>query len=98
ESLEQLGRGLDGIVVARVLATRAIPGANRVHLVDVDAGDGEALQIGCGAFNMTPGDLVPLATVGTVMPNGMPIARRKLVGEWSNGMLCSSPELGLGGD
>lgn len=98
ESLEQLGRGLDGIVVARVLETRAIPGANRVHVVEVDAGDGEALQIVCGAFNMETGDLVPLATVGTTMPNGIAIGRRKLAGEWSNGMLCSSPELGLGGD
>ena len=35
------------------------------------AGDGEALQICCGAFNMAVGDLVPLATLGTVMPNGM---------------------------
>ena len=44
------------------------------------------------------GDLVPLATLGTVMPNGMEIGRRKLRGEWSNGMLCSPRELGLGDD
>ena len=43
---------------------------------------------------MAVGDLVPLATVGTVMPNGMEIGRRKLRGEWSNGMLCSARELG----
>ena len=60
----------------------------------MDAGDGEALQICCGAFNMAAGDLVPLATLGTVMPGGMEIARRKLRGEWSNGMLCSAVELG----
>ena len=69
-----------------------------MQLVDVDAGDGEALQICCGAFNMAVGDLVPLATLGTTMPNGMEIARRKLRGEWSNGMLCSPPELDLPGD
>ena len=70
------------------------PNADKIQLVDVDAGDGEALQIGCGAFNMAVGDLVPLATVGTTMPNGMEIGRRKLRGEWSNGMLCSRPRAG----
>ena len=98
EQLDRLGEGLDGIVVARVLATRPHPNADKIQLVDVDAGDGEALQIACGAFNMRPGDLVPLATVGTVMPSGLEIGRRKLRGEWSNGMLCSARELGLGSD
>src|SRR5205807_2211780 len=71
---------------------------DRIQLVDVDAGDGMALQICCGAFNMRRGDLVPLAALGTVMPNGLEIARRKLRGEWSNGMLCSGVELGLDAD
>ena len=52
----------------------------------------------CGAFNMQVGDLVPLATVGTTMPNGMQIGRRKILGEASNGMLCSPVELGMGSD
>src|SRR3954463_9485764 len=98
EEMLRIGPGPDGIVVARVLDLRRHPDADRIQLVDVDAGDGEALQICCGAFNMTVGDLVPLATLGTVMPNGMAIARRKLRGQWSNGMLCSPPEIGLSGD
>lgn len=98
ESLDRLGEGLDGIVVARVLDLRPHPDADRIQLVDVDAGDGEAQQVCCGAFNMSIGDHVPLATVGTTMPDGMEIARRKMRGEWSNGMLCSSQELGLGAD
>ncbi|MFV1991081.1 MAG: YtpR family tRNA-binding protein, partial [Acidimicrobiales bacterium] len=97
EEMDTFG-GLESIVVAKVLETRAHPQADRIQLVDVDAGDGEALKIVCGAFNMQPGDLIPLATLGTVMPNGMEIARRKMRGEWSNGMLCSSTELGLGAD
>jgi phenylalanyl-tRNA synthetase beta chain len=96
EGTEVVAAPLPGIVVARVLATRPHPAADRIQLVDVDLGDGEALQICCGAFNMKPGDLVPLATIGTVMPSGLPIGRRKLRGEWSNGMLCSAPELALG--
>ncbi|MFL6205497.1 MAG: phenylalanine--tRNA ligase subunit beta [Acidimicrobiales bacterium] len=98
EELERIGEGLDGIVVAKVLETRPIEGANKIHLVIVDAGDGEPLEVGCGAFNMQAGDLVPLAPVGTVMPGGMEIGRRKMAGVWSNGMLCSARELGLGGD
>ena len=98
ESIEYPGAGLDGIVVARVLSLRPHPNADKIQLVDVDPGDGEALQICCGAFNMAEGDLVPLATLGTTMPGGMEIARRKLRGEWSNGMLCSGSELGLDGD
>ncbi len=98
EELEHVGRGWDGIVVAKVLETRAIPGAKTIHQVVVDAGDGEPVEVGCGAFNMTVGDLVPLATLGTVMPNGMAVGQRKMAGVVSNGMLCSPTELGLGGD
>ena len=98
EEETRLGEGLDGIVVAEVLDLRPHPDADRIQLVDVDRGDGEALQICCGAFNMSVGDRVPLATLGTVMPDGMEIARRKMRGQWSNGMLCSAHELGLGDD
>ncbi|HLY81638.1 MAG TPA: hypothetical protein VKQ71_01575, partial [Acidimicrobiales bacterium] len=95
DGVEQIGTSLDGIVVARVLDLRPHPDADKVQLVDVDAGTGEPLQIVCGAFNMAVGDLVPLATMGTVMPSAMEIGRRKVRGQWSNGMLCSAAELGL---
>jgi phenylalanyl-tRNA synthetase beta chain len=95
EDLVMLGEGLDGIVLAQVLELRKHPNADRMQLVDVDLGDGHALQVCCGAFNMSVGDVIPLATVGTVMPNGMKIERAKKRGEWSNGMLCSATELGL---
>ena len=93
-----VGGSLDGVVVARVLQVRPHPDADRVRLVDVDAGDGEALQIVCGAPNVVADALVPLATVGTVLPGGMEIAVRKMRGEVSNGMLCSASELELGED
>ncbi|MBV14120.1 MAG: phenylalanine--tRNA ligase subunit beta [Actinobacteria bacterium] len=98
ESMSVVGEGLDGIVVARVIEVGPHPDADRIQLVQVDVGDGEALQICCGAFNMSVGDLVPLATLGTVMPDGMEIARRKMRGEWSNGMLCSPTEIAMGDD
>ena len=98
EEVVPIGEGLDGIVVARVLDLRPHPDADRIQLVDVDAGDGESLQVCCGAFNMSVGDLVPLATIGAVMAGGMEISRRQLRGEWSNGMICSGPEVNLGDD
>ncbi|HEX9682384.1 MAG TPA: phenylalanine--tRNA ligase subunit beta [Acidimicrobiales bacterium] len=98
EQQVHIGSMLDGIVVAEVLELRAHPRADRIQLVDVDAGDGEALQICCGAFNMSVGDRVPLATLGTTMPDGMTIERRKMRGEWSNGMLCAADEIGFGSD
>jgi len=98
EDLVHIGANLDGIVVARVLEVRPHPSADRIQLVDVDAGDGNALQICCGAFNMAAGDLVPLATLGTTMADGRTIERRKLRGQWSNGMLCSARELEMSDD
>ena len=98
ESIERIGEGLDGIVTAKVLELRKHPDADKIQLVDVDLGNGEALQICCGATNLSVGDVVPLATLGTTMPDGMEIARRKMRGEWSNGMLCSGRELALGED
>ena len=98
EGVEAFGEGLGDVIVARVLATRPHPNADKVQVVDVDAGDGEALQIVCGAFNFAAGDIVPLAPVGARLPNGMKIGRRNVRGEWSNGMLCSGTELALNSD
>ena len=98
EEMTVTGEGLDGIVLAKVLDLRPHPDADKIQLVDVDMGDGEALQVCCGAFNMSVGDLIPFATIGTVMPNGMEIAQRKMRGEISNGMCCSAAEIGFGDD
>ena len=98
ESIHQIGTSLGGIVVAQVLEIRPHPDADKICLVDVDLGDGEALQICCGATNMAVGDRVPLATIGTEMPSGMLIAPRKMRGQASNGMLCSGREMEIGDD
>ena len=88
----------DSVVLGRVLELRPHPDADRIQLVEVDDGSGTTLQVCCGAFNMAVGDLVPLARVGTVMPSGLEIARRKLRGQASEGMCCSEVELELGDD
>ena len=88
----------DSVVLGRVLELRPHPDADRIQLVEVDDGSGTTLQVCCGAFNMAVGDLVPLARVGTVLPSGLEIARRKLRGQDSEGMCCSEIELELGDD
>lgn len=98
ESVETVGTPVKGVVVARVLRTQRHPDAAKVHRVYVDAGDGVELHVWCGAFNMKPGDLIPLATLGTNMPDGRVITPRGILGIESQGMLCSSIELGLGSD
>ncbi|HYE80504.1 MAG TPA: phenylalanine--tRNA ligase subunit beta, partial [bacterium] len=86
EGLERVGEGLEGVVVARALDVRPHPRADRVRLVDVDAGRGSALQVVCGAPNVAAGQLVALATVGAVLPGDLRVDRRQVRGEWSNGM------------
>ena len=97
EGVERVGEGLGGVVVSRVLEVGAIAGADRIRRVVVDAG-GEPIQVVCGAFNFGVGDLVPFAGVGTVLPGGFEIGRRKMRGVESNGMLCSGRELALSED
>src|SRR5690606_14935205 len=70
----------------------------KVQRVWVDAGDGRQRHVWCGAHNFAPGDVVPLAQLGTTMPDGRTITRRGILGIDSEGMLCSARELGLGDD
>ena len=98
EGIEHFSSDLDGVVVARVAEIRPIPGADRIRLVEVDAGGGALLDVVCGAWNFDVGDIVPLATVGARLPGGVEIARREMRGVVSNGMICSGRELGLGTD
>ncbi len=98
DAIERVGADLSGIVVARVLAAAPHPDSDHLWVTQVDAGGAEPLQVICGAPNVEAGVLYPFAPVGTTMPNGMKIERRKIRGELSNGMLCSARELDLGGD
>ncbi|MGH9018535.1 MAG: phenylalanine--tRNA ligase subunit beta, partial [Acidimicrobiales bacterium] len=89
EGVRHVGAGLDDVVVARVLEIAPIAGADKIRQVMVDAGDGQPLSVVCGAWNFAVDDLVPLAPVGSVLPGDFAIARRKMKGVTSNGMLCS---------
>lgn len=82
--------------VGQVVAVEPHPNADRLRVCRVDVGDGAPLQIVCGAPNVAAGQLVPVALAGAVMPGGTRLARAKLRGVESNGMICSALELELG--
>ncbi|MFM7686717.1 MAG: phenylalanine--tRNA ligase beta subunit-related protein, partial [Actinomycetota bacterium] len=98
EEVRRVGGTVSGVVTARVLRTERHPDAAKVHRVWVDTGDGVERHVWCGAFNMAAGDIIPLATPGTVMPDGRAIEPKPILSIPSQGMLCSARELGLGDD
>ncbi len=98
EGIERPAEALKGVVVGQILASEKHPNADKLSVTKVDAGQGSPLQIVCGAKNYKVGDKVPVATVGTKLPNGVEIKQAALRGVDSHGMLCSSKELGLSED
>ncbi len=97
ESVETSRAGFAGVVVGKILDRRPHPDAGRLALCTVSTGD-RAFPVVCGAPNLRPGDLVPFAPVGAVLPGGDVIRSARIRGEVSEGMLCSEAELGLGED
>lgn len=94
EGIEQIGGGLDQVVVARVVEKTQHPNADKLSLCKVDNGR-EVLDVVCGAQNFKQGDTVALAQIGAVLPGDFKIKRSKIRGEESCGMLCSEKELAL---
>lgn len=97
DEVVDLGAGVEGVVIARVLEVWQHPNADRLRVTRVDAG-GVPVQVVCGAPNVEAGRYYPFAPVGATLPGGLEIRKAKLRGEVSEGMLCSARELGLGRD
>ncbi len=95
DAVESVGGGLEKVVVGYVRSAVRHPNADRLSLCEVEAG-GPVLSVVCGAPNVAAGKRYPFAAVGVTLPNGITLERRKIRGEYSEGMLCSAKELGLG--
>lgn len=93
-AVESRGQGMEKIVVGRIQNVARHPNADKLSLTQVEI-PGETLQIVCGAKNIAPGDIVPVALPGTTLPGGLQINRAKIRGVESNGMICSESELGI---
>ena len=94
------GSDLTGpLVVAKVLAIEELTGNKKaIRYVELDCGEKESRFVICGASNFAVGDLVVAALPGAVLPGNFAISARETYGKTSNGMICSSRELGLGED
>lgn len=95
EALEPAAPPFSGVVVAEILSAEKHPQADKLRVCRVATGQGEPLQIVCGAPNARAGLKSALAVVGARLPGGLDIKAAKLRGVESAGMLCSAKELGL---
>ncbi len=95
DGIEPLHHDLGQVIVAEVVEVSRHPNADRLSLCQVNTGSA-VVRVVCGAKNVTAGRRYPFAAVGTTLPGGLTLERRKIRGEYSEGMLCSARELGLG--
>lgn len=100
ETFEEVKGGLKGLVIGEVLHTEPHPNADKLKITRVSTGNGEPLQIVCGAPNVAPGQKVVVATTGTTIypREGAPLTMKiaKIRGVESHGMICAEDEIGLG--
>lgn len=99
ETVQTVKGGLEGLVVGHVLTCAPHANSDHLHVTTVDVGQGEPLQIVCGAPNVAAGQKVVVATLGTVLYDGdesFTIKRSKIRGVESFGMLCAEDEIGVG--
>ena len=95
EALEASAPAFSGVVVAEIVSAEKHPQADKLRVCSVSTGQGEPLQIVCGAANARAGLKSALAVVGAKLPGDLTIKAAKLRGVDSAGMLCSAKELGL---
>ncbi|MCL4425058.1 MAG: phenylalanine--tRNA ligase subunit beta [Firmicutes bacterium] len=87
--------GARGVVVARIVTLRPHPNSDRLLVAAVSAGESGG-QVVTGATNIKPGDCVPWAAPGAILPGNWAIGTTDLRGVRSEGMLLSETELLLG--
>jgi phenylalanyl-tRNA synthetase beta chain len=102
EKYEDLKGGLQGLVIGEVLECTRHPDADKLSITSVNIGTEQNLQIVCGAPNVSIGQKVVVATVGsTIYPTSgepMTMKKAKIRGVESFGMICAVDEIGLGND
>jgi len=99
EGVEDPAEKLAGFRIAHVLTAARHPDADKLQVLTVDTGDGQPLQVVCGAPNARAGMKGVLGLPGAVVPaNGMVLRKSAIRGVESNGMMCSTRELELGDD
>ena len=95
ELTHDLGEEISNVVVGRLLSMERHPDSDHMWICQVDVAQEEPIQIVTGAWNIHPGDLMPVALHKSTLPGGVKIQKGKLRGAVSNGMFCGLAELGL---
>lgn len=95
DDLTKVAKDFTGVVVGEVLEVTQHPDADRLKVTKVNVGEGEPLQIVCGAPNVAVGIKAPVALIGAVLPENFKIKKGKLRGVESHGMLCGASEIDL---
>ena len=99
EGVEDPAEKLAGFRIAHVLTAARHPDADKLQVLTVDMGEGDPLQVVCGAPNARAGMKGVLGLPGATVPaNGMVLRKSAIRGVESNGMMCSTRELELGED
>lgn len=101
DGVENAAAEFTGVVVGEVVECGKHPEADKLQVTKINvgsAGDGELIDIVCGAKNCRQGLKVAVAMVGAVLPGNFKIKKAKLRGQPSFGMLCSFSELGMADD
>jgi len=88
------GSDLSGIVVAEIKSVEDHPESKKLHLLKVDIGEAELVDVVCGAPNVRVGMKTAFAKLGAQIGE-ITITPRKLAGYTSNGMCCSEKEIGI---
>ena len=91
------GSDFSGIVVAEIKSVEDHPKSEKLHLLKVDIGEAELVDVVCGAPNVRVGMKTAFAKVGAKLGE-IEIAPRPLAGYMSNGMCCSEKEIGISDD
>ncbi|MBR3738295.1 MAG: phenylalanine--tRNA ligase subunit beta [Eubacterium sp.] len=91
------GSDISGIVVAEIKSVEEHPESKKLHLLKVDIGEGELVDVVCGAPNVCVGMKTAFAKLGAKIGD-IEITPRKLAGYTSNGMCCSEKEIGISDD
>ena len=101
EEIQAIKGGLEGLVIGEVLTCEPHPNSDHMHVTTVNLGNGDPVQIVCGAPNVATGQKVVVATIGTKLYDGddcFTIKKSKLRGIDSCGMICAENEIGIGTD
>jgi len=94
DTIKQYNTIPEKVIVGQLISCRKHPDADKLTVCQIDIGS-SVRQIVCGAKNVKYAQFVAVATIGAKLGDNFEIKHTKLRGVDSEGMVCSSTEIGL---